>query len=350
MTCVRNLRRILVVRQENKLGDVLMATPVLEFLKRAVPDIHITVLTHRSQHPVLRHNKSADALWHTRYKPTWREVPALLWQIREGCFDVALLLRYNSGTHTILSWLAGIPVRVGNADKYYARLLTVNLREPLSAARFHWVEYSLQMAQRITGCWYDDLRIVLPIPERDDLSARDLLKTHGLEKGGYFCVHPGTGGSAHPWYACRFGEAAAAISRQTGLRVVVTGTGAEAHLAAEVGAQLYDGVDLTGRTSLPQLAAIVRGARMVLSGDTGIVHVAASTNTPCVIVHTGSDYELKTKLFHPWKTPYRTVRPREFCAGCTPQRCSNTGEVCLRSIAVEDVVETAMELLNSCSL
>jgi len=347
MTCVGNLRRILVVRQENKLGDVLMATPVLDFLKRAILDCHITVLTHRSQHHVLRHNKSVDALWHTRYKPFVREMPALYWQIRRARFDAVLLLRYNSGTHTILSWLGGIPVRVGNAEKYYARWLTVNLREPPSAARFHWVEYSLQMAQRITGCWYDDLRIVLPIPEKDDLSARDLLKTHGLEEGGYFCVHPGSGGTSHPWYASRFGWAAAAISRQTGLRAVVTGTDAEAHLVAEVCAEAAGAVDFAGKTSLAQLAAIVRGARFLLSGDTGIVHVAASTTTPCVIVHTGADYEVKTRLFHPWKTPYRTVHPREFCEGCTPQACSHSGEVCLRSTAVEDVVETAMELLNS---
>jgi len=350
MTRAKSLERILVVRQENKLGDVLMATPVLDFLKRAVPNCHVTVLTHCSQHHVLRHNPSVDALWHTRYRPAWREIPALLSQIRRGRFDAVLLLRFNSGTHTILSWLGGIPVRVGNAEKYYARWLTINLREPPSAGRFHWVEYSLQMAHRLTGCWYDDLRIVLPIPEKDEMMARDLLKSRGLQEGGYFCVHPGTGGTSHPWYAQRYGKALAAISKQTGLRAVVTGVAAEADLAAQVCAEAIDAVDLAGKTTLAQLAAIVRGARFVLSGDTGIVHVAASTNTPCVIVHTGSDYELKTKLFHPWKTPFKTVHPREFCEGCTPQKCSHTGEVCLRSIAVEDVVQGAYELLTAWGL
>lgn len=341
------MKRILVVRQENKLGDVLLTTPVFEHIRRTLPDCHITAMVQRDQHPVLQYHPYVDALWHTEFKPPESQLPALVRQIRSGRFDAVFLMKYNSAMHTIACWLARVPIRAGNAHKYYARMLTHNLRDDPTDATTHAVEYGTRTVQLVLGTRYDDLRITLPFPESVREEARGRFHQLGLRPGEYFCVHPGTGGSSHRWYPERYAEVADILSRATGLRIAITGTASEQALSQVVAERLGErAVHLAGKTTLYETAVLVEGARFLLSGDTGIVHVAAATGTPCVVVHTVSEYEHRTRLFHPYKTPYRTVYPRAFCPGCTPRRCHNQGEECLRSIEVEEVVQAALDLLR----
>ncbi|MDW8105767.1 MAG: glycosyltransferase family 9 protein [Armatimonadota bacterium] len=348
MSRERKMKRILVVRQENKLGDVLLTTPAFEHLKRSLPGCHITAMIQRDQQPVLRYNPYVDAMWHTEHIPPASQLLVLARQIRSGRFDAVFLMKYNSAMHTIASWLARVPIRAGNAHKYYARMLTHNLRDDPSQATTHAVEYGTRKVQLVTATWYDDLRIRLFLSPTARESAQQILTESGVRNGQYFCLHPGTGGSSHRWYPERYAEVADVLTRETGLRAVVTGTRGEQELAQVICSRLGErAVDLTGKTNLYETAAIVEGARFVLSGDTGIVHVAAAMATPCVVVHTVSEYEHLIRLFHPYKTPYRTVHPEAFCPGCTPQRCHKQGEVCLRSIEAQRVVEATYDLLRA---
>lgn len=307
------MKRVLVVRQENKLGDVLLTTPAFQQIKRHFPECHITAMIQRDQHPVLQHNPYVDALWYTEYKPPASKLLSLARQIRSGRFDAVFLMKYNSSMHTIASWLARVPVRAGNSHKYYAALLTHNLRDDLSLATTHAVEYSTRIVQLATGADYDDLRILLPFPQADRQAAEQRLHRLGLQRHRYFCVHPGTGGSSHCWYPHQYARIADTINRETGLTVVVTGTRPEQQRAQVIVSRLGErAVNLVGETNLYETAVIVEGARFVLSGDTGIVHVAAATKTPCVIVHTVSEYQHPPDYSIPTKPPTEQFFPKRY--------------------------------------
>ncbi len=341
---MRRIQRILVVRQENKLGDVLMSTPVFAALKKALPGCHVTAMVQRHQHHVLQHNPDVDELWHTEYKPRIRQAPFLVRQLRRGQFDAVALLRPNSGMHTFLSWMAGIPVRAGSSTKYYARLLTHNWGKDLwEDPCMHWIAASLRVAGAAVGVVLEPLPIKLIIPADAVAKAWDLLCSEGITN--YFCIHPGTGGSSHAWYPEKYGQVASMLCRETGWRAVVTATRSELDLADIVCTKAGTHcVNLGGKTDLPTLAAVLKGAKLLISGDTGVVHVAASVHTPCVVVHTGADYEKRTLLFHPWMTPYRVAHPHRYCAGCSEHECSHKGEECLQSISVDEVVQAAIVL------
>lgn len=341
---MKGAKRILVVRQENKLGDVMMATPVFAALKKALGNCHITALVHRDLHPVLQHNPDVDALWHTDYRPQGSRLFLLLKQLRRAKFDAVALLRPNSGTHTVLSLFALIPLRAGSATKYYARFLTHNAgidlwKEPV----MHWIELSLRIAEFAAEVTLDPMPIRLVVPSSAIVRSRDLLAK--VRDRDYFCIHPGTGGSSQSWYPEKYGQAARMICRETGWRAVVTATPSEMHLADVVCAQAGNScIHLGGKTDVAVLAAVLRGAKLLVSGDTGVVHVAASVGTPCVVVHTGADYDKKTRVFHPWMVPYRTVHPRQYCENCSEHDCQHKGDACLQSISVDEVVQAAIVL------
>jgi ADP-heptose:LPS heptosyltransferase len=110
----------------------------------------------------------------------------------------------------------------------------------------------------------------------------------GLERGGYAVVHPGSSTPSRRWPAERFAAVADAIAED--LPVVVTGTSSERDVAARVvGSMRRPAIDLCGRTSLGGLFALVEGAGLLVSNDTGVAHVADAVATPSVVVFTVSD-------------------------------------------------------------
>lgn len=124
----------------------------------------------------------------------------------------------------------------------------------------------------------------------EDVQGADAVRRrYGLDNGRYACIHPGASTPERRWPAWSFAETADHLANR-GLRVVVTGTAEEGHLAAAMARQTrHDLVDLTGKSELGVLSALLRSARLVVANDTGVSHLAAAVAAPSVIVFTGSD-------------------------------------------------------------
>ena len=132
-----------------------------------------------------------------------------------------------------------------------------------------------------------------PLGERDAAEADRI--AHGLERGGYACVHPGAR-SAEPWPADRFAAVADALAAK-GLEVVLTGSHGERPLTAAVAGRMRAPArDVAGATSLGALGALLAGARILVSNDTGVSHIAAALRLPSVVVVTSSDPDRWTPL------------------------------------------------------
>jgi ADP-heptose:LPS heptosyltransferase len=112
---------------------------------------------------------------------------------------------------------------------------------------------------------------------------------HGLIPGEYVCLHPGSRAEIRRWPAVRFAVVADELAAR-GFKVVLTGTHEESHLTASVAAQMQSpAVDLAGQTDLGTAAALLSKARLLVTNDTGVSHLADAMNTPSVILFSASD-------------------------------------------------------------
>jgi ADP-heptose:LPS heptosyltransferase len=172
-----------------------------------------------------------------------------------------------------------------------------------------------------------------PLTGEDEAEAAAL----GLEPP-YALVHPGATSASRRWPAERFAAVAAALAAR-GLRVAVTGTASERGLTAAVAGDAA--LDLGGRTSLGGLAALLRGAKLLVASDTGAVHLAAAVGTPSVAVFLSGD---PVRWAHP--APHRIARVQVECNPCPHLTCP-IDHRCAQRLHPGHVVAGAAALLEA---
>lgn len=132
-------------------------------------------------------------------------------------------------------------------------------------------------------------QLEFPLDEMDEADAAALRQAHGLAVDDYVCVHAGASIADRRWPPERFARVADCLAAG-GLRVVLTGTEAERPLTAAVAAAMAcPAVDAAGRTSLGGVAALLRDARLLVSNDTGVAHIAAALEVPSVVIFLASE-------------------------------------------------------------
>lgn len=273
-------RRLAVLRAL-MLGDVLCAVPALRALRSAFPEAEIALVglawarefARRFDHLVDDFLELPGFPGLPETEPRVRELPAFLAAAHARNFDVALQL-HGSGrvTNAIVALLGA------------ARTEGFGLTIPYPE-RGHEIHRLLALVEALgVPAQGDELEFPLRPADAAELAAL----APGLALGGYAVVHPGAR-SARRWPEDGFAAVADALASH-GVRVVVTGTAGEAGVTARVVELSRAGaLDLTGRTSLGALAALVAGARIVISNDTGVSHLAAALRVPSVVVVTTSD-------------------------------------------------------------
>ena len=153
-------------------------------------------------------------------------------------------------------------------------------------------------------------------------------------------MHPGSQLPSRRWSIDRFARVANALA-QRGLRVVVTGSAGEAGIAAELARRMVTQPhDMTGRTTIWQLGALVQGASVVVANDTGISHIAAALGTPSVIVSCGADPERWAPRD---RTRHRVLAAPAPCRPCGYRACPTAHE-CSTGTTVEDVLACIEDL------
>ncbi|HWJ55662.1 MAG TPA: glycosyltransferase family 9 protein, partial [Vicinamibacterales bacterium] len=185
----------------------------------------------------------------------------------------------------------------------------------------------------------------LDVPDDARLAARALIGPHPR----YIVVHASGGRAIKQWDLDRFAAATTEIARAVGAAVVLSGAPGDAPLTAQVRAALPADiavVDLTGRPDLLVLAAVLEGARLVLTGDTGPMHLAAAVRAPVVAVF-GPSMPVR---YAPRSTAHRVVRVDLWCAPCNmirkpPARCQGHTPDCLTGVTVDAVIAAALSLL-----
>lgn len=326
--------RVLVARQDN-LGDVLLAGPAV----RAVAE--------RADEVVLlcgpRGRAAADLLpgvddvieWRAPWidpdhVPVERSAIDRLTRRLRG-FDRALILtsfHQSPLPLALLLRLAGTPWIGGISEDYPGSLLDLR----------HRPEGEVPEPLRMLALAED---AGFPAPGDARLRVRGPLPGTGQLTGGpgYVVVHPGTSVPARAWPPGHCAEAVRLLDA-AGHRVVVTGHGDEKELTASVAGQ--DGLDLGGRTTLPELASVLEGARAVIAGNTGPAHLAAAVGTPVVSLFAPT---VPAARWAPFGVPMALLGDqRAPCKDSRARECPVGGHPCLSSVTADEVA-AAVEIV-----
>ncbi|OVZ65399.1 LPS biosynthesis glycosyltransferase [Pigmentiphaga sp. NML030171] len=186
-----------------------------------------------------------------------------------------------------------------------------------------------------------DATLEFPLTDEDRDSAAMLAGQEGLRPGRTVLVHPGARLSSRRWPAERYAAVASAIAR-TGFDVALTGTDEERPLTRQVARLASEPLrDLTGRTGLGTLAAMLERSRLLVCNDTGVSHVAAAMRTPSVVIASGSDV-------HRWAPADRSrhvvLWHHVACRPCAFPDCP-IGHPCALGVKASDVILQAERML-----
>lgn len=285
------IERILIIKP-SAMGDIILALPALSALHRSFPSARISWLVRTEFAPLLEGHPYLNeiVLFDRKFLgKAWKNPKAfgslvsLIRRLRKAEFDLVLDLQGLFRT-AFLGWTSGCEKRYGPDFKrefshlFYTRSIR---QEPGS---IHLVDCFLNIASA-AGVAVNNVEFVLPTDANADNSLKSLLAESSVDEGGYAVLVPGAADSDKCWPRERFAALADRITEKFGLSVIAVGTTGEKDLIRQIIEKANLQVkDLAGRTNIRVLVSLLRGAKLVISNDTGPGHVAAALQVPMVMI------------------------------------------------------------------
>lgn len=343
-------QRILVLSIQ-ALGDVVLTTPIYRNLRRAFPAARLEVVVEEPYEALLRGNPCLDRIRTVdrsrtgRRWPRWRKQLALLRALRRERFDVVLDL-FGGPRSAILARLSLAPCRIGPATRGHGWLYTDRLRVPKEG--LHLVRQKLALAAPLLPR-AEELPLELYLAAEERVHARARLEQAGVPPGrpvvGFF---PGAGWGHKIWPAECFAALGDALQRDLGATILLLGgTRDLASTRAVAGGMARTPVVVDGITDLRETMALIDGVHLLVSNDTGPMHIAMGLGKPTLALFGPSD----PRKYGPWGPHGEVVSASLPCSPC-PQgedTCHLVGrqrQECMLLLDVGTVRARALALWN----
>ncbi len=331
------IRRIMI-RSTNWIGDAVMTTPAMQAVKASFPNAETVLVANPVVAELFLFHPCCDGVIVYDKKGAHRGLTGLYRfsrELRKERFDLALLFQ-NAMEAAVLAFLARIPVRAGYRSDGRGPLLTHGVPLDPYLLRLHHTRYYLEMLSRL-GIRGGDGRLVLACSD-EELARADAL----LGQAKWAAVCPGAAyGSAKRWLPERFAAVADDIAREFSLKILLLGGPAEKPLGHDIARAMKEPVlNLIGETTVRRMTALLAGCSLVVTNDSGPMHVAAAFNIPTAALFGPTDPNITS----PWSSRHRIVRHPVDCAPCRKRTC-HSGNACMDAIGVEDVMNAVRELL-----
>ena len=283
------IKNILVVRND-RLGEFLLNVPVLRAIKETFGNACLTLVVNSSVKEVAERIQYEDELvvWENR-KHSLKEVLRFSKLLKHKKYDVCLILN-PSKEFNLISFLAGIPVRVGY-DRKWGFLLTKKMKDIKHLGNRHEVDCNLELAGLI-GAKTADKSLSLKVEEKTfpELAGRNNI-----------VIHPFTSDAVKQWPIERFQLLAKRISGELGLGVLIIGK----EESGCIGKVKFDNlgkniVNMINKTSLIELAQVIKQCQLFVSCDSGPMHLAASVGVPVIALFRNDLPGKTSKRWGPW--------------------------------------------------
>lgn len=331
------INRILV-RGVNWVGDTILSYPAVQQLKDLFPQSHLAILVPSYLADLWMTFPYIDEIIPFKKKKgissIWEDL-LLSRSLKKRNFDLAIILprSFRSAFHI---YLARIPIRMGYRSEGRSIFLTHGLRRTQEVLQTHRIFYYQKLVDFLGEVKTPpSLKIVLR--EEDQRWAEHLLKSLEIPEGSLLIgINPGaTYGLAKCWYSDRFGELGRRLLEKRQAWILLFGKEEERPIINEILQHLGPkGIDLAGKTGLLQLAAILERCHLLVTNDTGTMHLATAVGTPVVALfgptHPG--------ITGPWGEKNVVVKKEVSCSPCSHRICP-TDHRCMKLITVDEVEE-----------
>lgn len=316
-----------VVRSVNWLGDAVMTVPAVKSMKKSRPDVELTVLTQAKIAGFWREVPEVDRVVEIPAGTGIRGVAAL---IREGGYDVAVVLP-NSLRTGVEAWWAGVPRRVGYRGHWRSWFLNQILSERGlgKKGREHQVHHYLRLAEYIGA---------LRLPEEEWTLPPKSTREKGMR--WRLAVCPGAEyGPAKRWFPERYAEVMSRVSEALDCEWNIVGVPKDAEFGKEI-ERGFRGEHLSnwiGQTSLVQLVGMLKQCDLLLTNDTGTMHLAAMLGTPVVAIFGSTE----PVLTGPLGQGHSVIQHRVPCGPCFQREC-HLDFACMKNVEVEEVADAVL--------
>ncbi|MDP3703436.1 MAG: lipopolysaccharide heptosyltransferase II [Candidatus Omnitrophota bacterium] len=339
-------KRILVIRLD-RLGDVILSTPVLQALRSHFPHAFIAMMVRPECNDIVEGNPSINEVILYDKDGAHRRVTATVRfarQLKRFDFDTALVLHPSHRSHWI-PWLARIPVRVGY-DRKCGWLLTHCIPHRKQEGNKHEAGYTLEMLD-VFGIRPLASAPFVPIHERAKRRVADLLAESSIQPSDQLvAIHPSASCISKRWMPDRFAQVADRLAQEQGLKVCLVAGESDAHVAHQVAQGMHHApVNFAGRLSVAELAALLKRCRLLISNDSGPVHVAAAVGTPVVDIFGRNQRGLSPLRWGPLGEGHVILHKEVGCVTCLAHNC-DIEFLCLTSLSVEEVYQAAVTILK----
>lgn len=341
------LQKILVTRTD-RLGDLVLSTPVFEALRRHFPKAHLACLTFLQNRAVVEGNphlnevilydkQGSERSWWGNFRFAKR--------LQQKHFDAVIHLHPTNRMH-LVSWLASIPVRIGYRKKN-GWTLTHALEDRKAEGAKHEAEYNFDLLKFLGVEAPPVLKTHFPLRERDRVSLNNLLQNLGFDpEEPYVVLNPSASCPSKIWPPDRFALLADRIQEKFGHSVALIGSALDRPFSEGVrNFAVRPLMDLTGRLTLGMLGWFLKNARVLISNDSGPVHVARAVGTPAVSIFGRNLAGLSPRRWGPLGKEARVVHREVACPVCLAHNC-RINFLCLDVIPAEEVLKETFPFLG----
>jgi predicted lipopolysaccharide heptosyltransferase III len=341
------------------IGDVVFTTPAVAALKQRFPDASLTYLVEAAAEPVVRHNPHLSSLIVADRPRGWRRVlydARLAWQLRQARFDI--VVDFHGGPRSSwLAWATGAATRIGYAVPGRAWAYTTCIP---------WTRSLVPPRHSVLNQWalLAPLGVGMPVEGEPAVEMREdeaaaarvrerLAQANVAENAQVIVMHVSAGNPFRRWPQEHFAQVAATLAREDAARRIIISSGpsdrdaadrtaaAAARLAGPAAAQIVR----CGDFDLSELRALAGCAALYIGGDSGPMHVAATTTVPIVALFGPTLPERSM----PWRSPSRAIAvdggPLP-CRPCHQRHCEPGDFRCLAAVSPDRVLAAAHDLLT----
>ena len=338
------MKKILIIRL-SAIGDVVFASPLIRSLRLTYPESHVSWLVEPVAASLLKHNVDLDeviVLPRAQWKQLWREFHFLqlyreirdfVRKLRTKGFDMALDLQglLKSG---IWAYLSGAKTRIGLRSKEGSEYLMTQVVSHAGDNPRIGSEY-LAMAEAL-GLVVGDFSMDIVLSEEEDAYAADFRAL-----GEYAVICPFTTRPQKHWVEKRWPRLAQEIMDQRGMPVIMLGGPGDAETASRIHSANDKIVNLTGKPSLTQTAAVIKHSSLLVGVDTGLTHMGIAFNVPTLVLF-GSTFPYSDTTHENARVLYHKMD----CSPCRRNPTCNSDFTCMKRLTIEEIMTNVHKVMS----
>lgn len=321
----------ILVRMTNWVGDCLIATPALRKLRELYPEAEVDVLVKKNLAVLFENNPYINRVILIQN--------SLIQKLKKENYARVYIFP-RSWKSAIIAFLAGIPERIGYRNQGREILLTRSFKRKSKVLKKHQSGYYWNLISDGGEIPENEKKADFIIDPSIELWAKEQfqLKFAGKKIIG---IAPGaTYGSAKMWLPERFGQLSRELLKDSNLAVVFFGGPAEAGWVNKMAAKIPGAVSYAGKTHLQEFAALMKECDVVLTNDSGPMHIAAAVKVPLVVLFGPTNYENTAPM-----GKHRLIHKRVSCSPCLLRHCP-IDHRCMKQIQTDEVYRELIETLE----